>query len=116
MFKKSNKKEMETAYDRRRSLMFNRLMCIIVGGVLLYLLIQAFFEPEPMPLWFPIVMGALIIGDAAILVWNIRAVKEFDREQDLLAEQAEQEKLLNPHVEVETHERENDINDSPYDT
>lgn len=116
MFKKGRDKELETAYDKRRAMMFNRMMCIIVGGVLLYMFIQAFFESEPMPFWYPIAMVAMLIGVAVLLVWNVRAVKKFDKEQAELAEMEEQQKLLAPQPEEIAPEEEKDINDSPYDS
>lgn len=81
-----------TAYERRRAMMSNRMMCLLVMGVLLYNFVQSFFESNPMPVWFPIVMVALIIGCALLLLWNIKMVKEFDRDQAEIQKQQELQK------------------------
>lgn len=93
MFKRI-RKELETSYDRRRALMNNRLMCMILAGVLLYTLIQGILDKSaPTPLWFIIVMSALIIGTGLVFLWNVKMVREFDIKQAEAAE-LEQKKIL----------------------
>ena len=92
-----------TAYERHRSLMTNRLMCLIVMGVLLYYFVQSFFEAEPMPIWFPIVMIAMLVGIALLLLWNIKMGKEFDRKQ---AEIQQQQELLEASITGDVQEAE----------
>lgn len=89
---KEKKREAMTAYERRRSMMANRLMCLLATGVLLYNFVQSFFESDPMPAWFPVVMIALIAGCTLLLLWNIKMVKEFDREQAEIEKQQELQK------------------------
>jgi len=76
MFGKRGKREFETAYDKRRALMTNRVLTLAVAGVLIYQLIRGFLEPDPTPVWFIFLMSAMIAGSVLLLIKNFKSAKE----------------------------------------
>ena len=75
------RKNIDTSYARYQSLMINRVACIVVLGVLIYQIIQAYAEEGPMPVWFMPGMIALVIGVLGVLAWNFISLREFHRAQ-----------------------------------
>jgi len=78
-------KKAEQSFDRYQGLMRVRIACIVVLGVLIFQLVQGWFEDSPMPAWFIPAMIAMIAGISGLLVWNYFQMKEYNKSQSVLS-------------------------------
>lgn|GEM_PF-2865111 len=98
MFKRRPKEE-PTIYDKQRALNNNQVLCFGAFGLLTYQFVQALIEEGKPPLWFLILMPAIIVGSLLIILRNFRTMKKMkayitDMELAQKEQAAEQSLLL----------------------
>lgn len=95
-----------TIYEKRKKLSTNSLFAAIVAGLLVYQMYQAYSAPDPMPVWFIIIMVLMIAACGGLMLRNYKIIKSLDKQAAELA--AEQELAELEAAEQEDEEDEED--------